>query len=206
MSASRDEEERARRLTTEPARRILAAARRLVAERGVERSRVIDIAREAGVARGLVTYYFATKDRLLAEVMEADALARIRRLVELVGGAETLDDLLQGIGAALVGDFVSADAGGRRAVQELASLAFRNEDIRSRQARLRAGYRSELAAILTAKEAAGIIALRDDAEDVAAMLIALGQGIAAEASADCAWDCTGAVRCAERLVRQLLAP
>ena len=201
-----DEDERARRLTTEPARRILAAARRMVAERGIERSHVVDIAREAGVARGLVTYYFGTKDRLLAEVMEADALVRTQRLAELVGGAETLDDLLQGMGATLLGDFVSADPGAHRAVQELASLAFRNEDIRSRQARLRGSFRDQLAAILVAKEAAGIIVLRDDADDIAGMLIALGQGIATEASADSAWDCTGAVSCAEALVRGLLAP
>jgi len=201
-----DEEERARRLTTEPARRILAAARRLVAERGIERSHVVDIAREAGVARGLVTYYFGTKDRLLAEVMEADAQVRIQRLAELVGGAETLDDLLQGMGATLLGDFVSAEQGGHRAVQELASLALRNEEIRGRQARLRASYRAQLAAILTEKDAAGVIALRGDADNVAAVLIGLGQGIATEAIADAAWDCSGAVSCAEALVRRLLAP
>ena len=92
-----DEDETARRLATEQAQRILAAARRLVAQRGVERSHVVDIAREAGFARGLVTYYFGTKDRLLAEVMDADAQARLERLRELAGGAGSLEDLLDGM-------------------------------------------------------------------------------------------------------------
>jgi AcrR family transcriptional regulator len=198
-----DEAEFARRLATEQAQRILAAARRLVAQRGVERSHVIDIAREAGVARGLVTYYYGTKDRLLAEVMDADAHARLERLDELAGGAGSLDDLLDGMQEALC-EFV--DRGAHVAMQELGTLALRNAEIRARQARIRSSYRAALAAVLVDKERQAIVALRADARDVAAVLIALGQGLATEALADPGWDRAGALACARAFARHLLAP
>jgi AcrR family transcriptional regulator len=198
-----DEAEFARRLATEQAHRILAAARRLVAQRGVERSHVIDIAREAGVARGLVTYYYGTKDRLLAEVMDADARARLERLRELAGGAGSLNDLLDGMQEALC-DFL--DNGAHVAMHELGTLALRNAEIRARQARIRSSYRAELAAVLVDKQRDGIVALPADARDVAAVLIALGQGLATEALADPGWDRAGAVACARTVARHLLAP
>jgi AcrR family transcriptional regulator len=198
-----DEAESARRLATEQAQRILAAARRLVAQRGVERSHVIDIAREAGVARGLVTYYYGTKDRLLAEVMDADARARLERRDELAGGAGSLDDLLDGMQEALC-DFL--DNGAHVAIQELGTLALRNAEIRARQARIRSSYRAALAAVLVDKQRQGIVALPADARDVAAVLIALGQGLATEALADPGWDRAAAVACARTVARRLLAP
>ena len=198
-----DEDEIARRLATEQAQRILAAARRLVAQRGVERSHVVDIAREAGFARGLVTYYFGTKDRLLAEVMDADAQARLERLHELAGGAGSLEDLLDGMQEALC-DFL--DNGAHVAMQELGTLALRNAEIRARQARIRSSYRAALAAVLVDKQRQGIVALRADARDVAAVLIALGQGLATETLADPDWDRAGAVACARALARHLLSP
>lgn len=200
-----DEEEFARRLATEQAQRILAAARRLVAQRGVERSHVVDIAHEAGVARGLVTYYFGTKDRLLAEVMDADAQVRMERLHELVGGASTVDELVAGMGAAL-GDFMSPTNGAHVAMQELGTLALRNAEIRDRQARIRSRYREALAAILADKEREGIVALRADPRDVATVLIALGQGLATEAMRDPGWDRTSAVAYAQTVARSLLVP
>src|SRR5216683_2405650 len=45
--------------------RIVAAAFRSLAEHGYEAATVKDIAREAGVAPGLVHYYFETKEELL---------------------------------------------------------------------------------------------------------------------------------------------
>jgi AcrR family transcriptional regulator len=57
-------------LTTGPERReqILAAAVRVFAERGYEATRISDIAREAGVAYGLVYHYFGSRDAILDAV------------------------------------------------------------------------------------------------------------------------------------------
>ena len=49
-------------------RQILAAAVRVFAAQGYESSRVGDIAREAGVAYGLVYHYFGSKDAMLEAV------------------------------------------------------------------------------------------------------------------------------------------
>ena len=57
-----------RRLPGVKAQRIVEAMRSSVARRGVAGSTFDHVAREAGVSRGLLHYYFGTKERLLAEV------------------------------------------------------------------------------------------------------------------------------------------
>ena len=57
-----------RTLTSDKAERIVEAMRSSVARRGVAGSTFDHVAREAGVSRGLLHYYFGTKERLLAEL------------------------------------------------------------------------------------------------------------------------------------------
>ena len=61
------------RLTGEKAERIVDAMRRCVAERGISGATFEHVSREAGVSRGLLHYYFGTKERLLIEVLRSDA-------------------------------------------------------------------------------------------------------------------------------------
>jgi len=78
---------------------LLDCAARLFAERGYDDTRVIDIVREAGVAKGLFYWYFDNKEQLFAELADeirlrlrrsqgealdpnADALTRIRQGAE----------------------------------------------------------------------------------------------------------------------------
>ena len=49
---------------------ILAAAYSVLSQRGIEQTTIKEVAREAGVAPGLVHYYFASKDLLLEQVLE----------------------------------------------------------------------------------------------------------------------------------------
>jgi AcrR family transcriptional regulator len=49
---------------------ILAAAYSVLSQRGIEKATVKEVARVAGVAPGLVHYYFASKDVLLQEVLQ----------------------------------------------------------------------------------------------------------------------------------------
>jgi len=92
----------ARRLTPQGLERkqqLLDCAARLFAERGYDDTRVIDIVREAGVAKGLFYWYFDNKEQLFAELADeirlrlrrsqgealdpnADALTRIRQGAE----------------------------------------------------------------------------------------------------------------------------
>ena len=49
---------------------ILAAAYSVLSQRGIEQTTIKEVARVAGVAPGLVHYYFASKDVLLREVLQ----------------------------------------------------------------------------------------------------------------------------------------
>jgi AcrR family transcriptional regulator len=48
---------------------VCRAAMGLIVERGIERVRVADIARQVGMSAGHVLYYFGTKDRILLETL-----------------------------------------------------------------------------------------------------------------------------------------
>ena len=60
---------------------ILAAAARVFARQGYQAARISDIAREAGVAHGLVYHYFASKEAVLEAVFR-DAWGRLLAAIE----------------------------------------------------------------------------------------------------------------------------
>ena len=172
--------------------------------RALDGAHVGAIAEAAGLARGLVRYYFASKDGLLAEVMEAEARDRLVLLREQLGAATSVDELVAAM-AAILADYMREDRGAHLVAQELGGLALRDPAIGARRAQLRARYRREFAAILHSKHDAAAIALGDvDDEGVAAALIALGQGLASEALADPDWDAGPALKEAEAAARHLL--
>src|SRR5260221_7917037 len=90
-----------RELSGEKAQRIIDAMRESVAKRGAAGSTFEHVAREAGVSRGLLHYYFGTKERLLVEVVRRDAEIRVARLDEPLGKAETVDDVIDVLLASL---------------------------------------------------------------------------------------------------------
>src|SRR6187431_3358851 len=83
-----------RRLEGDKAQRIIAAMRASVAARGAAGSTFDHVAREAGVSRGLLHYYFGTKERLLVEVVRRDSDLRLAALDAALAGARSADDLL----------------------------------------------------------------------------------------------------------------
>src|SRR5438552_7534406 len=83
-----------RELAGDKAARIVDAMRASVARRGVAGSTFDHVAREAGVSRGLLHYYFGTKERLLAEVVRRDCDLRMDVLDEQLSGARTADDFV----------------------------------------------------------------------------------------------------------------
>jgi AcrR family transcriptional regulator len=73
--------EPARRLTSQGVERrqqLLDAAARLFAERGYAETRIVDICREAGVAKGLFYWYFDTKEAVFRD-LAAELRQRLRR-------------------------------------------------------------------------------------------------------------------------------
>ncbi len=83
-----------RELSGDKAQRIVDAMRASVAARGIAGSTFEHVAGEAGVSRGLLHYYFGTKERLLVEVVRSDTELRLARLDEPLAAASTADDVL----------------------------------------------------------------------------------------------------------------
>ena len=77
-----------RQLSSEKAQRIVDAMRgTCVGTRGATGATFDHVAREAGVSRGLLHYYFGTKERLLVEVVRRDCDLRMERMTATTASA-----------------------------------------------------------------------------------------------------------------------
>jgi AcrR family transcriptional regulator len=192
-----------RELSGEKAQRIVDAMRESVATRGAAGSTFEHVAGEAGVSRGLLHYYFGTKERLLVEVVRRDAELRITRLDELLEQAQTVDDVLDGLVASLT-DMIDNDPGFFLLLYELFSAGRRNPDIQHEVGQLFERTRSHVAEVLRAKESEGVISLRFDAEAVVSYLFALADGLALQVLSDPERDSAGAFEVGAASARYLL--
>lgn len=192
-----------RELSGDKAQRIIDAMRTSVAQRGAAGSTFEHVAREAGVSRGLLHYYFGTKERLLVEVVRRDAELRVARLDELLGVAQTVDDVLDGLVASLT-DMIDNDPGFFLLLYELFSAGRRNREIQREVGQLFERTRSHVAAVLRAKESEGVISLRFDAEAVVSYLFALADGLALQVLSDPDRDSADAFEVGAASARYLL--
>jgi AcrR family transcriptional regulator len=192
-----------RELTGEKAQRIVDAMRESVAKRGAAGSTFEHVASEAGVSRGLLHYYFGTKERLLVEVVRRDADVRIGRLDEPLGKAKTVDDVLDILVSSLM-DLIENDPGFFLLLFELFSAGRRNPDIQAELGQLFVRTRGHVAEILKAKESEGVLHLRYDAEAVASYLFTVGDGFALQALSDPARDHSGTLAACTAAARYLL--
>jgi AcrR family transcriptional regulator len=192
-----------RELSGDKAQRIVDAMRDSVAQRGAAGSTFEHVAREAGVSRGLLHYYFGTKERLLVEVVRRDAELRIARLDEMLERAKTVDDVLDVLVSSLT-DMIDNDPGFFLLLYELFSAGRRNPDIQHEVGQLFERTRSHVGAVLRAKEAEGVLKLRFDAEAVVSYLFAVGDGFALQALSDPKRDNSGALEAGAASARYLL--
>ena len=109
----------------EKAQRIVDAMRSSVARRGVAGSTFDQVAREAQVSRGLLHYYFGTKERLLAEVARRDCDLRMAALDAQLAGARDADGVIEALVESLR-QFVEEDPAFVTLVFELFTLSRRN--------------------------------------------------------------------------------
>jgi AcrR family transcriptional regulator len=164
-----------RELSGDKAARIVDAMRASVATRGIAGSTFDHVANEAGVSRGLLHYYFGTKERLLIEVVRRESDVRIERLEEAISGAVSAEDVLD----ALVRSFEEwlGDGPAPLMIYEVLTLAQRNEEIATELAALGRRTRSHLSGALERKRDSGVLALRIDPELTATFLFALADGV-----------------------------
>jgi AcrR family transcriptional regulator len=192
-----------RELSGEKAQRIVDAMRESVAERGAAGSTFEHVAREAGVSRGLLHYYFGTKERLLVEVVRRDTEIRVTRLDEPLAKAKTVDDVLDVLIASLT-SLIENEPDFFLLLYELFSAGRSNPDIRHEVGQLFERTRSHVAEILKAKEREGVLRLRHDAEATVSYLAAVGDGFALQALSDPERDIGAALAAGADAARYLL--
>src|SRR3984893_10670018 len=117
-----------RELSGDKAQRIVDAMRDSVARRGTAGSTFEHVARAAGVSRGLLHYYFGTKERLLVEVVRQDTEIRLARLDESLAKAGTVEHVLNALVASLI-DVLENERRFFLLLFELFSAGRRNPDI-----------------------------------------------------------------------------
>jgi len=163
-------------LAGDRAARIVEAMRASVAARGIAGSTFDHVAREAGVSRGLLHYYFGTKERLLVEVVRRECEVRGQRLEQAVASSGGADELV----GALVRSFeeiLGAGGSGVVTFYELFTLGQRNPEIAAELAELARSTRARFAEALRVGSQAGVFELRADPGDVASFLFALADGV-----------------------------
>jgi AcrR family transcriptional regulator len=160
----------------EKATRIVEAMRASVAERGIAGSTFDQVARSAGVSRGLLHYYFGSKERLLVEAVRLECDLRDELLDEAIEGADSVEQVLDALVRSFQ-DFLGEGPATAVMFHEMLTLAQRKPEIAFELRELGRRTRLHLAQALEAKAAAGVLALRDDAESIAAFLFVLADGI-----------------------------
>ena len=165
-----------RSIEGDKAARIVDAMRASVALRGVAASTFDHVAREAQVSRGLLHYYFGTKERLLAEVVRRDCDLRMVVIDAQLAGARSADDVLDGLVRSLK-EMVVDDPTFITLIFELFSVSRRNEEIAAEFAELLRRTRDHVAGLLAAKQAEGVLRLHAPADAVADVLFSMADGV-----------------------------
>jgi AcrR family transcriptional regulator len=192
-----------RELSGDKAQRIVDAMRESVAKRGAAGSTFEQVAGEAGVSRGLLHYYFGTKERLLVEVVRRDSEIRVARLDEALTKAKTADDVLAVLVSSLT-DMIENDPGFFLILYELFSAGRRNPDIAREVGQLFDRTRSHVAEVFESKEKEGVLSLQQDADAIVSFLFAVGDGFALQALSDPGRDIDAALAAGTFAARHLI--
>lgn len=180
--------------------RLIEAAYAVLAERGYEATSIKAVAQAAGVAPGLIHYYFASKEDLLAAVVE-DAAERyaeeMRQLRESLAPAQALAAAI-----AARKRRVETEPDRERLRIELFALGVRHPALRPAVARVLATGRAGVERMLAL---GGQGADQPLDEGAAAALLAMLDGVALQRLLDPAFDLDAAYRAVERLAKLIAA-
>jgi AcrR family transcriptional regulator len=164
--------------------RLLNAAASVFASRGFAAASMEEIAREAGYSTGAIYWHFSGKDDLFLAMAEAFAVDRVRELTEVIG-EEDLEPAERGLRA---GDQwmarFAADPIRFQVALEFRAYARERPEVREALADRVAAVREATARQLERDGTAGRIGLPLEAGDLAAVIRALGLGLAIEKLTD----------------------
>ena len=193
-----------RSLSGEKPQRIVEAMRRSVASRGTAGSTFDHVAREAGVSRGLLHYYFGTKEQLLVEAVRRECEVRMGMLERQLSDAKTADDFID-LMARNLQETVSSDPDFVTLVFELFTLSRRNEEIATEYRELLRRTREQVAGMLASAQEQGVLALHAEPQAVAEVLFSLADGFALRMLAEPQRDFSATIGAGIACVRSLLA-
>jgi len=185
------------------AQAIIDAMRLSVARRGVAGSTFDHVAREAGVSRGLLHYYFQTKERLLAEVVRRDCDLRMAQLDQQLAAASSAEDFADMLRVTLE-ELIRDEPEVMTVVYELFLLSRRNPEIAAEFAEVMRRTREAVAAILARKSDEGVLVLRGEPEAVAEVLFGIADGLALRMLGEPDRDFSATIAAALVAVRALL--
>jgi AcrR family transcriptional regulator len=171
--------------------RILAAASKILAEKGYEATTLREISREAQAAPGLVHYYFGGKDELLVEVLQAAGQQfhqRMEHLAQQLPGGLSLDAFLT-----YLYERIDLEPEVYRLRYESFSLGLHNPVIEPKVRERLAQRRNEIASVLvkvleTMDKTENVKRFSLDPTPLAALLLALFDGLALQKIMDPTFD------------------
>jgi AcrR family transcriptional regulator len=165
-----------RTLDGDKAQRIVDAMRTTVGARGAAGATFDVVARKAGVSRGLLHYYFGSKERLLAEVVRRDCDLRMERLSATTAGAASPGELLGSMATALR-EMLDESPEFLAILLELHTLGRTNPEVAAELRELHRRVRVHLGGILAAARDAGVVSLAAEPDVVAEVLFSLADGL-----------------------------
>jgi AcrR family transcriptional regulator len=192
-----------RSLSSEKALRIVEAMRKSVARRGTAGSTFDHVSREAGVSRGLLHYYFGTKEQLLVEAVRRDCELRMELLESQLSTATTAEDFIN-LMAQNLQDTVRNDPDFVILLFELFTLSRRNADIAAEYAGLISRTREQVAEMLAKAQREKILHLHAEPEAVAEVLFSIADGFALRMLTEPGRDFTPTMQAGIACARSLL--
>jgi len=177
--------------------------RACVARKGLAGATFDQVAREAGVSRGLLHYYFGTKEHLLVEAVRRDSELRLQDLEARLEPAKTGDDFMTAM-AQKMQENLSEDPEFTTLIFELFTLARRNDEVAAEFAALLRSTRDTVTAMLIAAEQRGALKLAAPADCVVDVLFSLADGFALRMLGDTERDFSQSIAAAVGVVRPLL--
>ena len=177
--------------------------RSTVAAQGISGATFERVAREADVSRGLLHYYFGTKERLLVEVVRRDSEIRVSRLEAPLAAAGSSEDVLDVLVSNLL-DLIDNEPGFFVLLFELFTAGRRHPELGGEVAELFRKTRAQVATALETKDREGAISLRFGAEATVSYLFAIADGYAVQALSDPDRDHAAVLEAGREAARHLL--
>ncbi|MFY9265205.1 MAG: TetR/AcrR family transcriptional regulator [Solirubrobacterales bacterium] len=166
-------------LNNDKASRIVEAMRKCVANYGATGATFDHVAREAGVSRGLLHYYFGSKERLLIEVVRRETDRLIDVIKSSAQVADSAEDLVNVLLANLQ-DILEFEPELFLLAFEIIGEARRHPEIGTEVADYNRRTRGELAQVLEDLETRGAFKMRHSPLGTASALLAMTNGLALE--------------------------